>query len=123
MDVTRWARLGAWVVGVGRVLTGVVLLAAPGRLARGWLGTNDDRGVYMMRAVGGRDLAIGAGMVWSVATDRTPVPWLLASVAGDAADTAGALRFPSPTSRRAALIGGGYGLLGVAVIAGLRGRT
>jgi hypothetical protein len=61
-------------------------MAAPGPVAKRWLGTSSDEARYLIRAVGGRDLAIGTGVATAGITGRSPVGWLLAAAAADLVD-------------------------------------
>src|SRR3954451_2502030 len=48
--------------GVGRVLFGGAMLAVPGQITRVWVGAEDAPAVVLARCLGGRDIAIGAGL-------------------------------------------------------------
>ena len=67
--------------GAGRALVGVALLAAPGPIARGWVGADGTPASVLTRSLGARDLVIGAGLVAAAARDRDPAPWLVGGVA------------------------------------------
>jgi len=99
-------------------LTGVYFLARPAAGSQAWVGSTSSAARYLTAAVGGRDLAIGAGVLWSVATGNSPTPWVVASVAGDTCDAALATRmFDGPQRKRAVLAAGGFGVLGAGAIA------
>lgn len=102
-----------WVIGVGRALTGIVLLAAPERSAERWAGSTSPVAAYFVRGIGGRDLAIGAGLIAALLGGRDTRPWLGASVAGDVADAVAAVALDDEHARKAASIAGGFGVLGV----------
>jgi hypothetical protein len=76
--------------GVARGAFGAGLIAAPSKVASGWLEQDAarPRAQVAIRGLGGRDIAISAGTV-AAALDGAPVrPWLLASVGSDIADIA-----------------------------------
>jgi hypothetical protein len=77
----------------GRIAFGAMFLLAPGLAGRLWIGDDARRPAVkvLTRALGGRDLAIGLGVV--IALDRGgPVRgWLEAGVLADAVDCAAAL--------------------------------
>jgi hypothetical protein len=108
------ANTSAWVVGLGRVATGIGFLAAADRAARRWVGDTSTPSVYLTRAVAARDLAIGGGLVWALARRRDPVAWLVASVVSDLGDTAGSVVLPARHRRISVLAAGGFGALGAA---------
>lgn len=105
-------RVLAWVVGVVRAVTGVVLLAATERSAERWVGASGPRELYFVRGIGGRDLVIGGGLVHALATGRDPRPWLTASVLGDATDALAATSLDEDHAATAAAVAGGFGVLG-----------
>jgi hypothetical protein len=102
-----------------RAAIGITALAAPGLACRAMLGRDGSRpGTRLFaRMLGGRDLALGLGVV--IALDRgTPVRgWLEASALADGVDLAGALlarnEIPSTTAVGTAVVAG------TAVAAGL----
>jgi hypothetical protein len=77
----------------GRIAIGVLSLLLPGVVGRAMMGPDGDSGGtrLFLRVVGGRDLALGVGVL--VALDRNgPVRgWLRASAAADGLDAAGSL--------------------------------
>jgi hypothetical protein len=77
--------------GAGRVLVGAALIAAPGRVAGGWIGRDDPPTHVLARCLGARDVVLGAGLVVAVAHDRDPALWLAGSVLADAADATSTL--------------------------------
>jgi hypothetical protein len=109
------AHTAARVLAAGRVLTGVTLFAAPELAAAPWVG--DDartKGArVIVRAMGARDAALGAGTL-AAAGDRAQLRrWLVASTASDAADFVATLAGPRSPARSLVLI-----LAAVATVAG-----
>jgi hypothetical protein len=80
--------------GIGRALLGVLLVIAPGPIARLWLGS---RGALEPRVLGRthgvRDIALGAGLVWAIERDEPARAWVLGSALCDAVDAAATLAF------------------------------
>lgn len=63
MDLHDVAVAAVMVVGVARAGTGLWLLAAAARSVRFWVGVADTPARCLVRAVGSRDLVLGAGIV------------------------------------------------------------
>jgi hypothetical protein len=100
------AHAAARMLAAGRVLIGASLLAAPDLAAGPWVG--DDARTHgarvIVRALGARDAALGAGTL-AAAGDRTQLRrWLLASAACDAADFVATLGGPRSPARSLVLI-------------------
>ena len=72
--------------GAARALFGVAVLAAPGRITRSWVGTDDAPSLVMARCLGGRDVVVGAGTALAAARHRDPRPWLVGGVVADVID-------------------------------------
>jgi hypothetical protein len=72
--------------GAGRAIVGVALLAAPGPIARSWVGADDTPATVLARCLGVRDLVIGAGLVLAATRDRDATPWLAGGVLADTVD-------------------------------------
>ncbi len=72
----------------GRVAFGLAFLMAPRKAAHAWIGDDVDRKPVelLVRAVGARDVVLGAGGMLAVATGQPVRPWLRAGVGADAAD-------------------------------------
>jgi hypothetical protein len=72
--------------GLGRIGFGLGLLAQPRRLTRAWIGEDADRtgAQVLTRALGMRDLVIGAGTLASSGSDRRR--WLMAALLADLTD-------------------------------------
>jgi len=78
---------------VSRVALGLSLIAAPRLATTGWLGRDARRGSahVLARALGARDLAIGAGVLAASGGGGSLRPWLLAGLVADATDLAATL--------------------------------
>jgi hypothetical protein len=78
-----WARIGV----------GAVLFLMPGKAARMWMGREqaDFPTNMMVRGLGARDLAIGAGLATALESGGRASSWLQAGAAADAADALGTL--------------------------------
>ena len=90
----------------GPMVIGATLLAAPDLAATPWVGADArTRGArVVVRALGARDAALGAGTL-SAAGDRTQLRrWLVASAACDAADFVATLAGPRSSGRSLVLI-------------------
>lgn len=87
--VRETARLWA----LGRVGLGVVALTLPRQLASLWTGPSarSPTAQVLGRALGGRDLVLGAGTWWALGSDHAARPWVIASGAADAVDAAATL--------------------------------
>ncbi len=72
--------------GAGRALVGVALLAAPARVARSWVGGDDTPHVVLTRALGGRDLVLGAGLALAAAHEGDAGTWLRGGIVADTID-------------------------------------
>jgi hypothetical protein len=90
----------------GRVLIGATLFAAPDLVAAPWVG--DDARTpgarVVVRALGARDAALGAGTLAAVGDAAHLRRWLLASSASDAADFVATLTGPRTPARTAVLV-------------------
>ena len=70
-----------------RLVYGLGLLAAPGRVGRRWLGDGlSDAACVGVRGLGARDAVIAAGAIAGAAGAWDPRPWLVASALGDSSD-------------------------------------
>ena len=90
--------------GLGRVGVGALLLAKPDS-AYGWVGGEaDGRGAQVLvKALGIRDLVIGAGITATAGDTKALRPWLLAGIAADSVDFAATLSGPSAPMRNVVL--------------------
>ena len=62
-------RLGPWVMAGGRVVLGIAAMVKPELPTRPWIGKAlaSDRRVHVLaRALGGRDVGLGAGALWAL---------------------------------------------------------
>jgi hypothetical protein len=70
------------------VALGVGLVVAPGLAARTWFGEDDASTRLLLRSIGARDVALGAGLLRS----DDARPWLTAGIVADAVDAVASLR-------------------------------
>lgn len=112
---------------VGRVATGVALMAAPGRLGAVWLGGTAASPATQLaiRALGVRDFALGVGALSALGDERRLRRWIAAGAACDLVDATGAIATPStalPDGARQATVamGGGAALAGALAHRALR---
>jgi hypothetical protein len=77
----------------GRIAIGAVSLLAPGLVGRAMLGPDGDSGGIrlLLRAVGGRDLALGIGVLAALDRGASVRRWLRASAVVDGLDAAGSV--------------------------------
>jgi hypothetical protein len=118
-------RAFAAMLSLGRVLFGVAFIARPELLDRGWIGRKARLpGVQVLsRAVGARDLAVGAGGLQAAARgDGSAGPWLAAAATCDAVDFgatwAAGRAIPGEARRNVLAIAGVFGLLSAVAAAG-----
>jgi len=82
-------RAVARAVAGGRIAIGSAFLAAPGLALKAWPGHDHDRPIArsLARSLGGRDLALGLGLMFALNHDNRSVRgWLEAGILTDAAD-------------------------------------
>lgn len=114
----------ALVFGAIRVGVGAGLVAAPGFAGRVWVGPDADGpgAKVFARAIGARDVLLGARTIAAVRSAREARQWLVSGYAADAADVAAtviAWRNLTPARRVVMpLIAGAVGALGY-----IAGRT
>jgi hypothetical protein len=110
----------AILMAAGRAAFGIALIAAPRKVAHGWIGDDVDRPPVelLVRALGARDLALGAGGVIAAASGQPVRPWLRAGIAADAADALLTAAYFSKLPRQGAL--GTVALAVAAAYAGMR---
>jgi hypothetical protein len=108
-----------------RIAIGAGLLAAPGLAARLWVGghARETSARLFARAVGARDIAIGAGTLIALADGAPARRWLQAGLLADAADLGATLaagrELPRETRALAGSIAGGATLLGLRLVTAL----
>ncbi len=118
MSIERVALWSAVAVGVTRAATGLWFAAAPRRPSSTWVGRDDPSTRTLVRGIGGRDLAIGAGALAAVARGSSVVPWIAASVAADLTDAAaGAASLSGEHRTKTLAYAGGFAALGVGALA------
>jgi hypothetical protein len=107
-------------VAVGRIAVGAALTLVPSVAGRSWFGAaaRDPATRVALRAMGIRDLALGAGALQALATGGAARPWVLLGGVSDAVDaTATVLAIRRLPLRNAlALIGIAAGSAGVAAV-------
>ncbi len=81
----------------GRLVFGVGLAAAPGKVAGGWLGSDADRPAarVAIRGLGVRDVALSAGALSVRDDDARLANWVAAAVVCDLADIGITLATPA----------------------------
>src|SRR5205823_5963053 len=87
-------RASAAVLAVGRIAIGAPLVVDPPLITRRWIGRQEAgrrTSQLLARGVGGRDVALGAGLAAALARDADVPVWLVAGAVADAADVAGAV--------------------------------
>lgn len=86
-----------------RIAYGVGLLAAPARVAEGWLGEDARRppAQVAVRGLGVRDIALAGGAAVAAGRGAPVRPWLAACLACDLADIASTLAAGGALSSRA----------------------
>jgi hypothetical protein len=75
-------------VAVGRVGLGVIAITVPRLPLRPWVGDRDDdqAALLLARALGGRDLALGLGVLLAMRADAPARGWVEAGCLADAGD-------------------------------------
>ena len=114
--------VAARMLAAGRVLVGVTLFAAPDRVAAPWVGEDarSQGARVVVRALGARDAALGAGTLAAAGDPAQLRRWLLASSASDAADFIATLAGPRSPARTAVLaVAAAAAAAGVAAAASL----
>ena len=113
-------------VALGRLAFGAGLIAAPARVASGWLGADAARSApqVAIRGLGARDVALSAGALSALGDTHQLRRWVLGAAACDLADVAIALATPSdalPANARwgTVALGGGTAIAGLLLYAAL----
>jgi hypothetical protein len=100
-----------------RIAYGAGLLAAPGRMARRWLGASADTAPTQipLQGLGTREIVLHCGAIIAACRDSALRPWLAASIAGDLTDVAATVarrgELPDGSARATVLVGGGSALI------------
>ena len=112
---------------LGRLAFGVGLMAAPDRVASGWVGEDAQRPPVklVIRGLGARDVALSAGALASLGDEDRLTTWLAAAVLSDLSDVGATLATPGgtlPSNARwgTVALGGGAALAGITLLAGQR---
>lgn len=89
MDEEDLARL----YGVTRLTLGALTVLAPSLVAKVWMGRGADEGVsrVALRGLGGREAALGFGLLVALERGHSPRRWLEAGAIADAGDALGTL--------------------------------
>jgi len=79
---------------LGRLALGAGLVAAPGRVAGGWVGGVADKpdGQVLVVGLGARDAALGLGALRALSAGHGAPDWIRAGMIADAADLVAAVR-------------------------------
>lgn len=88
-DIVRWSTQAALAIAGLRVALGVAALVAPGLAGRAWIGggaSGRDRAVTL-RALGGRDIALGAGALLGAGERDELRRWVTLGAVSDLVDT------------------------------------
>jgi hypothetical protein len=103
--MARQAHTAARMLAAGRLLIGVTMFAAPDLVAAPWVGEDARRAGarVVVRALGARDAALGAGTLVAAGDAAQLRRWLLASSASDAADFVATLSGPRSPARTVVL--------------------
>ena len=105
-----------------RIVYAAGLLAAPGRIAKPWLGDGaaGAAGSVALRGLGARDGALAVGAIVALASGGSARPWLAACAASDAADLIATLvadgdELPARAKPGTVMAAGGFGAAGAAL--------
>jgi hypothetical protein len=98
---------------INRVAFGLGYIAAPEQTGKGWVGKVAKKGgaTVLTRALGARDLVLGAGALWAMRSESHAArPWFAAHAVADATDLAATVAardsLPKSGFRFAALMAG-----------------
>ena len=111
-------RQAAIAFAVARGAFGAGLIAAPGRVAAGWIGADANRSPAQVaiRALGARDLALAGGAVAAAVSGAPLRPWLVAAAACDLSDIGATFAAGDTLPGRARI--GTVALAGISALAG-----
>jgi hypothetical protein len=122
-----WALAAGRAVAAGRVAAGVTLLLAPGRVSRAWVGDLGPGATVLTRAVGIRDLVMGAIALHTVDHPQIGPRWVGTCALADAVDAAASLAarraLPAAGAVGVPVVGLGAAAVGCAAAVALRGRA
>jgi hypothetical protein len=105
-----------------RIAYGAVMVVAPQKIGRKWLGSPADEpgGRVALRAVGGREVAVHGVALFALLRGAPVWPWLVASIGGDLTDVASTVAagdgLPDGSVRATLATGGGSALLTAAML-------
>jgi hypothetical protein len=108
-----------------RIAYGVMLVAAPERVARRWLGAAAGTAATQvpLRGLGAREVVLHGGAFAAACSGAPLRPWLAGSIAGDLADiaatAAGRDQLPQGAVAATLLVAGGSALLSATLAAAL----
>jgi hypothetical protein len=122
-----WALHAGRAIAAGRIAAGVALLAAPGRISRGWVGDLGPGGETLTRCVGVRDLIMGGIALHTIGHPQVGPRWVATSAVADLVDGAASLAagraLPAVGRVGVPLVGVGSAAVGFAAAAALRRRA
>ncbi len=119
MEIQRGLNLG---YGLTRVVFGMVATSMPRKLGRTWIGDDADTpgATVVLRALGVRDIALGAGTVVGALGDDADL-WLATCVLADLGDVAGTIsgrkELPENGVKTTVVLAGMGALAGIALLA------
>jgi hypothetical protein len=105
-----------------RIAYGAVMIVAPQKIGRKWLGSPADEpgGRVALRAVGGREVAVHGVALVTLLSGAPVWPWLVASIGGDLTDVVSTVAagdgLPDGSVRATIATGGGSALLTAAML-------
>ena len=122
-----WPRTAAAALAVTRLAYGLALIAAPERLASGWLGKDVKRDATKIAVHGlaARDIAISAGTLAALHDEDALRGWIAAAIASDLSDIASTFSAPAkrlPPNARwgTAALAGASATLGAVALASVK---
>lgn len=86
-----WALSAGRDIAVGRIISGLALLLAPGRISRAWVGELGPGGEVLARCVGVRDLVLGGIALHTIDHPQVGPRWVATCALADAVDGAASL--------------------------------
>jgi hypothetical protein len=122
-----WAAHAGRAIAVGRVATGVALLAAPGRTSRAWVGDLGAGGEALTRCLGIRDLVLGGIALHTIDHPQVGPRWVATCALVDAVDGAASLAgrraLPPVGAVGVPILAGGAAAVGFSASLALRSRA